>query len=302
MALIVSGGAAVGAKLITGNDIKNGTITTKDIKNGTVSSDDLKNNNVKSGDIKDGTVASADIKDGGVATKDLAKGSVGANKLAPGAVAFPNTLWGPMIRNQQGAGESTLVTGPAGQPMGAGSLQLKTTVASDLAAFGDSVDFAGIPLESITSLSYSSFNPDATPLVRPGPRFEVNPHLADDANVGGVFEFTTVAYSPAPGATGWETAANIQNDPRWFATGDAETVTGCTQASQCTLTALITALVDHVDADPAPPAISSGVYFALGAGSAPATTAVDKFVVNLSNSTHDDVFNFEPNGVFLTTP
>ena len=77
LALIVSGGAAVGAKLITGNDIKNGTITTKDIKNGTVSSDDLKNNNVKSGDIKDGTVA----------TKDLAKGAVTA-KSPPLGVGY----------------------------------------------------------------------------------------------------------------------------------------------------------------------------------------------------------------------
>ena len=116
LALIVSGGAAVGAKLITGNDIKNGTITTKDIKNGTVSSDDLKNNNVKSGDIKDGTVASADIKDGTGRHQGPGQGSVTANKLAPGAVAFPNTLWGPMIRNQQGAAESTLVPAPRGSP------------------------------------------------------------------------------------------------------------------------------------------------------------------------------------------
>ena len=37
-------------------------------------------------------------------------------------------------------------------------------------------------------------------------------------------------------------------------------------------------------------------------GTAPAVTAVDKFVVNFNNSTHNDVFDFEPNGVFLTTP
>ena len=46
-------------------------------------------------------------------------------------------------------------------------------------------------MESITSLSYSSYNPDATPAVRPSLRLEVNPHLADDGT-GGVFEFTTV--------------------------------------------------------------------------------------------------------------
>ncbi len=82
--------------------------------------------------------------------------------------AFPQTLWGPMIRNQQGAAESTLQTGPAPVPMGTGSLKLLITGPADLAAFGDSVDFAGIPLESITTLSYSSYNPAAT---RGGPRF-----------------------------------------------------------------------------------------------------------------------------------
>ena len=41
--------------------------------------------------------------------------------------AFPQTLWGPMIRNQQGAAQSTLQTGPAPVPMGTGSLKLLTT-------------------------------------------------------------------------------------------------------------------------------------------------------------------------------
>ena len=54
-------------------------------------------------------------------------------------------------------------------------------------------------------------------------------------------------------------------------------------------------LVGHVDTDPAPPAISTGVYFGLGAGSPAATTAVDQFVFNTYT------FDFEPNGVFLHT-
>ena len=139
--------------------------------------------------------------------------------------AFPQTLWGPMIRNQQGAAQSTLQTGPAPVPMGTGSLKLLTTGTSDLAAFGDSVDFAGIPLDSITSLSYSSYNPAAA---GGGPlSLEVNPHLVGDGVPGGVFEFTTVIYAPENGATGWVTHSNIQDDARWFATGDAGTQTGC---------------------------------------------------------------------------
>ena len=91
------------------------------------------------------------------------------------------------------------------------------------------------------------------------------------------------------------TDADIQDDPNWYLTGSEGTTTGCTQASKCTLGALTTALDGNVDTDAAAPAISTGVYFALGSGvAAPTETAVDKFVFN------NFVFNFEPNGVFLT--
>ena len=49
-ALVVGGGVAVAAPLITGKDIKNGPVTT----------DDLKNSGVASGDVKDGTVGTKD--------------------------------------------------------------------------------------------------------------------------------------------------------------------------------------------------------------------------------------------------
>ncbi len=232
----VSSGA-VAAKLITSADVKNGSLKSEDIKNGTLGTKDLKQNGingnrlakgtVNGAKLQGGTVSGGKLQSGAVGTGQLANGSVTADKLAPGAVAFPNTLWGPMIRNQQGAAQSTLVTGPTGQPMGTGSLELSTTGAADLAAFGDSLDFAGEPLESITSLSYSSFNTAAT-TPRPGLRMEINPHLADDASVGGVFEFTTLTYEPATGATGWVTHANIQDDARWLLTGDEGTTIGCT--------------------------------------------------------------------------
>ena len=51
------------------------------------------------------------------------------------------------------------------------------------------------------------------------------------------------------------------------------------------------------DADVEPPAISLGLYFALGIrGHCDDHAAVDKFVFN------NFTFDFEPNGVFLTTP
>ena len=263
----VSGGA-VAAKLITGEDIKDNTVKSADIKNGTLVTKDLKKGGVSADRLKSKSIGAGKLKDqlgplrqdqgrldrvegperrgqglvegrAGPGWAARAAGPQGAQGPAgpPGVTAFPQTLWGPMIRNQQGAAQSTLQTGPAPVPMGTGSLKLLTTGTSDLAAFGDSVDFAGIPLGSITSLSYSSYNPDVTPADRPSLRLEVNPHLVGDGAVGGVFEFTTVIYEPADGVTGWVTHSDIQAEARWFATGNEGTQIGCTQATRCTLTA-----------------------------------------------------------------
>jgi hypothetical protein len=298
VALLVLGtaGASAASKIGT-NQIKNGAITSSKIKHDAVTSKKIKNGAVTSDDLKNGSVSSGDLKDGTVGTKDLANDSVTAGKIAPGAIAFPNGLWGTVIRNQTGSGaQSGLQTGPTGQPMGKGSLLLSVAGPNDLAAFGDSFDFAGVALTDITSLSYSAYNPDTTPAVEPSLRMEINPHLVNDAVPGGVLEFSTLIYEPVPGATGWVTYSNIQNDQRWYLTGDDGTTTGCTQAAMCTYAAVLTALAANNDGS-GDAAISSGVYFGLGKiPGAPATTAVDKFVFN------SFTFDFEPTGVFMTTP
>ncbi|WP_193608895.1 hypothetical protein [Nocardioides lijunqiniae] len=60
--LVAVAGGATAAKLITGKQIKNGTVT----------SADLKNNNVSGTDLKNGSVGSADLANGGVSLADLA--------------------------------------------------------------------------------------------------------------------------------------------------------------------------------------------------------------------------------------
>ena len=217
LALAAGGSGAVAASLITSADIKDKAVKKVDLAENSVVSSKVKDGTLKLKDL--GKKANDKINKGGPAGPAGPRGQTGAQGPAgpqgpqgpagtPGAGPFPQTLWGPVIRNQQGAGQSALQTGPAPVPMGTGSLKLVTTGTSDLAAFGDSVDFAGITLNSITSLSYSSYNPDATPTDRPSLRLEVNPHLVADDSVGGVFEFTTVIYEPADGATGWATHSN----------------------------------------------------------------------------------------------
>jgi formylmethanofuran dehydrogenase subunit D len=168
LALLVGGGAAVAAKMITGKQIKNGTVTTKDVKNNNLTSKDLKNGTVSSKDLKNGTVSSKDIKNKTVATGDLANGSVTASKIAPGAIAFPNSLWSTQFRNQTGSAESNVQVGPGGTgQLNDGSLRLFTSTPTDVAAFGNSFEFAGVRLDAITDVQYSTYNAADPVLVRP---------------------------------------------------------------------------------------------------------------------------------------
>ena len=57
-------GVAVGATLITGADVKNGSIGTKDLKNGGVTAKDLKRNSVRTKKVKNGSLLAQDFAPG----------------------------------------------------------------------------------------------------------------------------------------------------------------------------------------------------------------------------------------------
>jgi hypothetical protein len=97
LAFLAGGGAAVTAQnLITGADIKDGSIKSADIGDGAVTKADLANNAVNSAKIVDGQVGKADlgnnavnsakIVDGQVKSADLANGSVNSAKIVDGQV------------------------------------------------------------------------------------------------------------------------------------------------------------------------------------------------------------------------
>lgn len=63
IALVVAttGGAIAGSALITGKNIKNGSVTGLDIKNNTIASADITNNSVASADVRNGTIGTIDL-------------------------------------------------------------------------------------------------------------------------------------------------------------------------------------------------------------------------------------------------
>lgn len=68
------GGAYAGTVLITGKQIKNGSLTTQDYRKGSV----------RTSDVQNGAVGSPDLTNGGVSTADI-----GANQVQPTDLALP---------------------------------------------------------------------------------------------------------------------------------------------------------------------------------------------------------------------
>lgn len=65
LALVASmGGASYAAKLITGKDIKNGSITGKDIKKKSLTGTQVKDKSLTGADVKDGSLTAGDLKAG----------------------------------------------------------------------------------------------------------------------------------------------------------------------------------------------------------------------------------------------
>ena len=298
LALVFTAGTATGAKLITGNDIKDGTITTKDVKDNSLKSADIKDNSLKSKDVKDGTLASGDIKDGTIASGDIKDGSIGAGDLSQAAkdslaTSFSGPGWGVVDRNVIGNGDSDLRAGPVvagpdeppfAPPFGIGSLGIRTGSGEDKAAFGNQVDFAGAPLSEISELGYwvatTSENRAANPANLPNLQFEIDAKLTGPP----VVDFTTANHIAPAVLPGWHQIDAVATG-EWFLSGTEGDDTGCNQTTTCTLAELQAAVPD---ATILTVQINKGRDFAFSG-------AVDGLQIN------DDVYDFEPLGVTITS-
>jgi len=312
VALVIGvGSGAMAAKLITGQDVKNGSLTTKDIKDHTLTSKDIKKASISGDRLKQGAIATKRLKDGAVTSAKIKDGTISANDLSTGAknslkTTFAGPNWGIVDRNVIGNGDSFLRAGPTsafvdpgGQrqtpPMGIGSLGIRTGSGTDKAAFGNQVDFQGMGLDTVTTLGYWAFttteNINEAPagvVNLPAVQFEINPNLATHPTD----VFSTANFIPPASANlpGWNQIDAIGTG-QWFLTGQTGTDVGCDQTTTCTWDELLTNLDDG---DGIPPSIFT-VQFSKGRDFA-YSGAVDALTLNT------DVYDFEPFGTTKSAP
>ena len=92
--VMASGGTSVAARLITGKDIKNGTVASADLKNGSVSSTDVKNGSLTGVDVRNGSLGAADLAAGTTVDKAIARKRVVAT---PGPTATDARAAAPQV-------------------------------------------------------------------------------------------------------------------------------------------------------------------------------------------------------------
>jgi len=202
-------GSATAARLITGQQIKDGSITRRDLGHGVQR-----------------TLARATHQPAVVTGPQGAQGPAGTAE-------YVGPHWSVIDRNVVGNGDSALRAGPLVPPYGVGSLGLRTGSAADKAAFGNELDLRGAPLP--TRIGYSLYttgeNAAAAPDNLPNITLEIDPTGPGASGP----DYASLVYDPtAVPADAW-TSQDAASAARWWLTGAAGTSTGCTLAHYCTL-------------------------------------------------------------------
>jgi len=275
---VATGGGAVAGTMITGAQIKNGTVETVDLAPESVNSSRVENQTLRMWDFSEGVQDR--INAGGPRGPQGPQGETGPAGPA-GTAKYVGENWSIIDRNVEGNGDAFLRSGPTAgaikAPSGIGSLGLRTGSPTDKAAFGNQVDFAGDLVSGLSTLKYSVFTTGENKAKYaenlPSLAFEINPHTARS--------YATLVYTPVEAPANTWSEQDASTAQRWWLTGGAGADTSCNQTTYCTLAEVQAKLPD---ATILTVQITKGKDYAFSG-------AVDKLVIN------DKTYDFEPFGV-----
>ena len=299
VALIVGTTSATAATLITGKQIKNGTITAEDIKRGSLTGSRL------APGLRE-QLKAVGAQGGGVPIPGAAgaKGESGAkgDKGDKGPQGDPGPKrssgnWGVVNRNTIHSPTVELRSGPFDAPLGDGSLNLAVADGTEKAAYGNEIDFAGedLELDEVGFHVYTTGENNKAPADNmPSIAFEIDPNLASLPATS----YSTLVFTPNKTASNAWSGYIDATDPAsgwWGLTGSAFN-SPATQANcglngpRCTFDQVMTLLEDDSDfATILSVQITKGRDYEFHG-------AVDGLRIN------DDVIDFEETGVQVVNP
>lgn len=302
VALIVGATSATAATLMTGKDIKDGSITGRDLKDGSVKRADLSRairaelRQVGAQGGAPGVPGPAGPKgEAGAKGDPGAKGDKGDHGEAGPKRSSGN--WGVINRNTIHSPAVELRSGPFDAPVGEGSLNIAVADGTEKAAYGNEIDFAGeeLELDDVGFHVYTTGENNSAPADNmPSIAFEIDPNLAALPAVN----YSTLVFTPKKTASNAWSGYIDATDPAsgwWGLTGSAFN-SPATQANcglngpRCTFEQVMTLLEDDSSfATILTVGITKGRDFEFHG-------AVDGLRIN------DDVYDFEENGVSVVKP
>jgi hypothetical protein len=287
VALIAGATSATAATLVTGKQIRNGTITAKDIKRGSINASRLSSGlrrripdvGAQGGASLPGRPGAAGAK--GDQGEKGEKGDDGPKRSSGN--------WGVINRNTIHSPTVELRSGPFDAPVGDGSLNIAVADGTEKAAYGNEIDFAGKPLD-LDQVGFHVYttgeNNDAPADNMPSIAFEIDPNLST-TSAG----YSSLVFTPAKTASNaWSGYIDATSTGLWGLTGGAfnnpPTKENCgLNGPRCTFAEVMDLLDDGGDAATIISAgISKGRDFEFHG-------AVDGLRLN------DKVFDFEETGV-----
>ena len=294
VAALIGSSLAVADSMITGKDIKNGTIKPADL------SKKLRKK------INRRTTAAAAIP--GQAGAQGAKGDQGERgekgsqgekgpegpQGPPGLIGYGAPHWGVMDRNVEGSAAAVLRAGPFGPaaeapPLGEGSLELSVAAGTAKTDFGNEVDYVGQPVADLTKVGFSVFTVgenSSKGINMPAIRFEIDPNEAGGTSTG----FSTLVFTPTANSASsqWQ-HIDATTEGAWGLTG-GQFNSPATQANcglngpRCTFAEVKALLATGTGATLYTAAVGKGKDYEFHG-------AVDALEIN------DQTIDFEPNGV-----
>jgi hypothetical protein len=218
VALIVGSTSATAATLVTGKQIKNGTITADDIKRGSINKSRL-SNGLRSAIGGVGAQGVPSIPGAAGAKGDHGDKGDKGDKGDPGPKRSSGN-WGVINRNTIHSPTVELRSGPFDAPEGDGSLNIAVADGTEKAAYGNEIDFAGKPL-NLTDVGFHVYttgeNNDAPADNMPSIAFEIDPNLSSTPT-----NYSSLVYTPVKSASNaWSGYIDATSTGWWGLTGSA---------------------------------------------------------------------------------
>jgi hypothetical protein len=197
---------------------------------------------------------------------------------------YPGNMqgWG-FFQETAGTSTGSMVTGPATAPIGAGSANL--VLGSGSMVLGKA-GYAGMRLDSITSLEYSTYRTSGPPAAAITLQFNIDTDVTD-AIIDWQGRLVYEPYHSNTVATGsWQTwnTRTTSGTGSWWGTGNSiKGPGGCPQSNPCTWDEVLTKF-PNIGVHPDP--VFGAVLLKAGSGGGPFDANVDKLVIN------NDVYDF----------